>query len=76
MPRIVPSSAPADVSLENLETPASGHFHLLDDALTAQEATDAMTAILQNSGGVETHRETRAAWAISGINYWASFLCF
>lgn len=76
MPRILPSSAPADVSLENLETPASGHFHLLDDALTAQEATDAMTAILQNSGGVETHRETRAAWAISGINYWASFLCF
>lgn len=76
MPRVVTISAPTDVSIENLETPASGHFHLLDDSLTTQQVTDALNLIRQKSGGTETHREIKAAWTVSDVAYWSSFLCF
>lgn len=76
MPLNAPNAAPADVALQNLQAPASGHFYLLDDGLTIQQVSDAFDVIIQKSRATEARREIRVDGTVDGIQYWASFLCF
>jgi hypothetical protein len=65
------------ITLADLETPASGNFHQLDDALTNQEVETAFDKILASSDATEAcPRLLRKAEVVNGNNFWASLLVF
>jgi hypothetical protein len=66
----------SDPELENLQTPASGHFYLLDTLLTNHNVGAAFDDIIQKSGASEEARQIRRKRTVNGLDFWASFLCF
>lgn len=65
----------SDVALDNLQTPASGNFHLLNKALSKLQVKTAFDTIIEKAGVKEEKRQIRQKRILRRVDYWASFIC-
>lgn len=74
MPTNVQNAKQKQIALADLQIPASGYFHHLEDALTDQEVSVAFNSILSSSNATQTSRLLRESRVANGTNCWASLL--